>query len=390
MTKSRFLPGIVLIAFIVLFGNAGFLYSADAKTKMGERKNSHEKRANRDDSSRSQNVDKESKDSDEDSRKAAKKRRCKDKNKNRKNGKNSAGQNDKNTDKDTDKDADMDTDKDNNGSSSDTDSGNTTGTSTSDDVTVSAPTGNTMNFKGWGWTNRKPELSVLVDCDQDLLGLDQDDYDADEITQIKKNGARKVVSYLSIGEVEDWRSFFDQAKPLILSENSDWPGCFKLKYWDPRWLEILKKSIDQIHEKGFDGLYFDVVDAWEADVGTQQQMTDLLISVCQYIRSKNPSAIIIFQNSHRLFESQKLKNLVSGIVQEGLYASWDSDYTIQGEEKTAKINCFLGLRKEGKFVGLLEYTRDSEQMAQIRQEASKHGFLPYFSDKELDTLYPSK
>lgn len=253
-------------------------------------------------------------------------------------------------------------------------------------------TGRTLRFKAWGWVNEKPSIETLVNCDKDLLVLDQDDYDEGEITRIKAGGRRTVISYLSVGEVEKYRSHYDAARNLICQngENEDWPDNFKIQYWNPRWLEILKPVVDEIDGKGFQGFYFDVVDAWEAGFGTKVQMTEFLIKLCTYIRSRNPQALIFFQNSHRLFDDAKLAGLMSGMNQEGLYCNWNPDYTIKGAEREEKIACFKRLLAKGKWIGLIEYTRDPDEISRIRPQAVAHGFLPYFADKELSTLWPDR
>jgi cysteinyl-tRNA synthetase len=86
----------------------------------------------------------------------------------------------------------------------------------------------------------------------------------------------KVVAYLSIGEAERYRYYWqrawdanrdgrpDAAAPSWLGhENPDWPGNYKVKYWDPAWQKIVFEYVDKIAAQGFDGVYLDIIDAYE-------------------------------------------------------------------------------------------------------------------------------
>lgn len=89
----------------------------------------------------------------------------------------------------------------------------------------------------------------------------------------KKNGsARLVIAYLSIGEAEDYRNYWqpewkENPPSWLLDENPDWLGNYKVRYWDPDWQAIIYGNHDsylaKILSAGFDGVYLDLIDAYE-------------------------------------------------------------------------------------------------------------------------------
>ena len=89
----------------------------------------------------------------------------------------------------------------------------------------------------------------------------------------KPNGApRLVVSYMSIGEAEDyryyWQSDWKLGYPLWLREkNPDWEGNFKVEYWQKDWQDIIfgnsTSYLQKIINAGFDGAYLDIIEAFE-------------------------------------------------------------------------------------------------------------------------------
>lgn len=88
----------------------------------------------------------------------------------------------------------------------------------------------------------------------------------------ESGGNRLVIAYMSIGEAEDyryyWKSHWNQDKPSwIAGENPAWPGNYKVKYWESEWQSIIFGSVDSyldiIVESGFNGVYLDIIDAYE-------------------------------------------------------------------------------------------------------------------------------
>lgn len=94
----------------------------------------------------------------------------------------------------------------------------------------------------------------------------------------KKTGGKRrlVISYLSIGEAEDyryyWKDVWKKKPPLFLArENPEWKGNYKVRYWTGEWKEIISGREDgrgfktsylkKILDAGFDGVYLDIIDA---------------------------------------------------------------------------------------------------------------------------------
>jgi cysteinyl-tRNA synthetase len=122
-------------------------------------------------------------------------------------------------------------------------------------------------------------LGALAATDYDLVIVDlffgQEQLTAGEITSIGTKaggGQRLVIAYMSIGEAEDYRYYWQTAwtanpPSWIEAENPDWPGNYKVRYWEPQWQALIYGNdgsyMKRILDAGFDGVYLDIIDAFE-------------------------------------------------------------------------------------------------------------------------------
>ena len=90
-----------------------------------------------------------------------------------------------------------------------------------------------------------------------------------------QGGRRLVLAYMSVGEAADDRPYWQDAwndrshRPdWIAKANPDWPGSYRVRYWEDEWRHILYGNetsyLDQIMRVGFDGVFLDVMDAWQS------------------------------------------------------------------------------------------------------------------------------
>lgn len=133
--------------------------------------------------------------------------------------------------------------------------------------------------------NSKEEyFAALKNTDYDLIFIDlffdsddQQPLTAAEVNALKKkrNGGKRIVcTYMSVGEAESYRYYWlpawdnEATRPAwIAEENPQWKRNYKVCYWAPEWQKILYGNssayLDQILAAGFDGVYLDVIDAYE-------------------------------------------------------------------------------------------------------------------------------
>lgn len=96
--------------------------------------------------------------------------------------------------------------------------------------------------------------------------------DIEKMRAKKSGGSRLLICYMSIGEAEDyryyWKGGWKRGKPSwLVEENPDWEGNYKVAFWEEGWKDIILGSeagyLNKILAAGFDGVYLDIIDAFE-------------------------------------------------------------------------------------------------------------------------------
>jgi len=129
------------------------------------------------------------------------------------------------------------------------------------------------------FASKQEFINAINATNYDVIIIDvffnETEFSSEEIEAMKhkKNGgSRLIVAYMSIGEAEDYRFYWQGSWKVgspawIDAENPDWDGNFKVKYWDPEWQTIIFGNedayLDKIMNAGFDGVYLDIIDAFE-------------------------------------------------------------------------------------------------------------------------------
>lgn len=211
-------------------------------------------------------------------------------------------------------------------------------------------------------------------------------------------GDKVVLAYMSIGEAEDYRFYWQSAwrpgNPTWLdAENPDWGGNYKVHYWDPAWQALIFQYTDALLDAGFDGVYLDIIDAYEyyADQGratAAQEMADFVGAIRAHARARDPDFYIFPQNASELatLVSGYLA-LVDGIGQEDLYYGYDGDDVPTPPAVTAELEAYLNLfRDAGKRVLTIDYATTPAHIDAAYARSRAQGYVPFATVRDLDQL----
>lgn len=259
-------------------------------------------------------------------------------------------------------------------------------------------------IESFGYQLQNFDLSQLRSSPYDLVVIDFESDDGPftkEQIESLKTGAhpKKVLAYMSIGEAEDYRWYWNKAwkasPPAWLGpENPDWKGNFKVKYWDPEWQKIIYGSqasyLDQIIDAGFDGVYLDIIDGfeyWQAKhAEAEQEMVDFVKKIADYARkAKNKPDFGVFpQNGEELSSHPDYVATVTGIGKED---TWTDGNEPQSQEDIDFVTSHLDVfKKAGKLVLCTDYPTNAKLTLQFKENAKSKGYLSYVGPRDLDKL----
>ena len=219
----------------------------------------------------------------------------------------------------------------------------------------------------------------------------------------KPDGSRRIVlAYMSIGEAEDYRFYWQEdwsrnPPSWLDAENPDWPGNYKVRYWDPTWQSLIFGSpgayLDHILDAGFDGVYLDIIDAFEyyedQRPSAVRDMVELVRRIGAYgrARSSGREFYVIPQNGERLLAHPDYLEAVDGIAKEDLFWGYDGMEAPTPQNERDFSMSFLGrATAAGKVVLTVDYLIASDFVGDLYQRARALGFIPYSTVRDLDRI----
>lgn len=248
-------------------------------------------------------------------------------------------------------------------------------------------------------------------------------------------GSKTILAYLSIGEAEDYRDYWDtgwvagdEGPPIagvapswLGPSNPRWGGNYKVRYWEPGWQAVIlgtadgaaSTPLDRIIDAGFDGVYLDIVDGFEfwsdPDEGyaelsrdeARRRMIEWVIEIGDYAHKvrgvasfrvfpQNAEAII-YNDEGELDElSEAYFAAIDGIgIEDLFYSDTDNQDESEVEFRVATLNEF---RDRAKTVLVTDYVvsrtvtvaGSATRVADFYQRALDAGFVPYAAIAEGD------
>ncbi len=306
--------------------------------------------------------------------------------------------------------------------------------------------------KSWGYQLQRLDIREAEQSPLDLLVVDETIDGSRDVRDLTRNlvrlkrkpdGSRRlVISYLSIGEAEDYRAYWQAgwvtpvpasippttiayfpslgatparahakfaapsdlrppnvktaaAPPWLEHENPDWRGNYRVRFWDKDWQRLIygdqKAALDRLLEAGFDGVYIDRADVyshWQADhPGAKEDMIRLVTEIADYARRKKPGFLVVLQNAEELLSTKTLRTNLDAVAKEDLLYGIDgSTNANQPGEVTASLQYLQMAKRDGLPILVVEYVDERPKVEAARQRIKTEGFIPYFGPRGLNAL----
>jgi len=255
------------------------------------------------------------------------------------------------------------------------------------------------SVKRWGYQlqnyKNTTDLKRIEDSGESLWVIDysrdgsqKNSFNHLEINKLKKN-KNTILSYISIGEAEDYRYYFDKLpKEVLVKENKNWKGNFKIKYWDPSWKKILlgeRGYFSRLISAGFDGAYLDIVDgfhAFEDKRKAADEMVELIHEISEFTRQRKKNFLLVMQNGADILnytsKSSKLFKAIDALAVEDYL--FEKGRYVENKWLYELIKIY---QKNKKFVLSIEYILDKKDLEKYASVAKEKGLLPLVGHRPL-------
>lgn len=304
--------------------------------------------------------------------------------------------------------------------------------------------------RSWGYQLQGLDVAAAARSNFDLLVVDEEiepqrspQRRADALKALKRkpDGSRRLVlAYLSIGEAEEYRDYWRRdwvtagmppplreaglatlpgssanATPLpkargdsrpmrvpspaapawLGDENRQWPGNFRVRYWEEAWQSLMygneRAALDRIIGAGFDGIYLDRADAfnhWARErQGAKGDMASLIERLSARAREISPGFIVAMQNAEELLGSNRARKAIDLVAKEDLlFGVAEAGQPNSDSDVASSVRYLKKAQGSGLPILVVEYLDDEATIADARRRIQRLGFIPYFAPRALDRL----
>ena len=221
------------------------------------------------------------------------------------------------------------------------------------------------------------------------LVIDAQYFSKEDIMHLKEQGST-VYSYLNVGSIENFRTYYDAYSYLALGAYENWDEEQWIDVSSPVWQEFLVSLEEELLAKGIDGFFID-----NCDVYYQYHTEDIfegLTLILEHLMKYDISVIINGGDTY-VMEFMDMHSsahqIMTGVNQESVWGEFDfetGNYIAQSKDNREYFESYVeACRDDGADVYLLEYTTDFALKWKIKKYCANNQFHYYISDSiELD------
>lgn len=204
-------------------------------------------------------------------------------------------------------------------------------------------------------------------------------YTKEDIYEFHKKGI-KVIAYLSLGEVNESRKYFEEFKSIGLKGKNEDHGSYYIDLSKKRIKDkFIKQIVPELYSFGYDGLFLDTIDA-VAPYTLRKGMEKDMVEVIKNIKLSNPEKILV-QNSG-FFLLDQTSEYVNAVAVEDIASGYNFDtneYLVKSEEEFQdRLNLIDSVYYTFQIpILIIDFEPENSSNELIRSRLEKAGY-PYF------------
>lgn len=219
--------------------------------------------------------------------------------------------------------------------------------------------------------------------DYKLVVLEGQEFSAEHIAQLHEAGQR-VYSYLNIGSVEEYRSYFKRYQHLAMGVYENWEDERWVNVAEPTWQRFIADTLAAaLVEKGVDGFFLDNADVYYEF--PQENIYQGLLAITKSL-AKYDKVLMVNGGDNfvlRLLEETKGEQIIQAVNQETVFTSINFEKETYGRQNAEDKNYYQEYietcAEKGLDVYLTEYGADDDLQKEIEAYCTRHGFLYYIA-----------
>ncbi len=224
----------------------------------------------------------------------------------------------------------------------------------------------------------------------DMVVVDPDAHSHAEIGRLHTVGTLPL-AYLNVGEVETYRWFYPRVDPSwLLGVNPNWENHYYVDAREEGWQSLLLEDvIPRILEKGYSGLFLDMVDT--ALPGLFPETEPGMIELIHRIRGRYPELVLTM--NHGFFLADRVSEAIDAVVVEGTFTYYDFDQDAYRrtavEVQESQLAMIDSLKETYGFEPfLIDYAgaEDDALRAYARRRAEETGLRSFLGTIGLDNV----
>lgn len=213
-----------------------------------------------------------------------------------------------------------------------------------------------------------------------------------------RRGSGELYAYVSVGEVHPSRSWSAEIPPSWkLGSNEAWASTV-MDQRNPAWREFaLTRIFEPLWQRGYRGFFLDTLDSYQlaGKAGDPAAQQAGLVSLIRALRARFPGIRLIANRGFELLPD--IAGELEAIAAESLYRGWNQSARQYREVPPADREWLHARLDEARSryqlpVIVIDYLPASEraQMRDTVRQIRQHGFIPWVSTGQLDTLGMSR
>lgn len=246
------------------------------------------------------------------------------------------------------------------------------------------------------------KYGVFLGCDSSSVNrikkypnvaIDLDNFTSSDVATLKQSDC-SIYAYLSVGSLENYRSYYETFKDITFMDYENWPNERWVNVANTSWQEHILSEANRLKRLGADGIFMDNFDVYyiasEEYQGSDINKEDIYQGCLKMLNDLSSTGIKLIINSGTDFlERMKDENRpelykINVYAQETIFSKIeDYEHDVFGRQDNQEKEYLLSIVQFMRYIGdvlFIEYTKDASLKKEIKEYCDELNYHYYISE----------